>query len=127
VLLRVVRGRARAESATWGCGYAAPTARMQYTGRSFAQLYGELLPRSLRARVDVVRPEGLFPAPGRLASRSDDPVTGGVYEPVLERAADRFARLRFLQQGLLHVYVLYILVAVVAGLAWASLGGWGGQ
>ena len=33
---------------TWDCGYAAPTARMQYTARSFAELAGEHL-RAARA------------------------------------------------------------------------------
>jgi NADH:ubiquinone oxidoreductase subunit 5 (subunit L)/multisubunit Na+/H+ antiporter MnhA subunit len=49
---------------TWGCGYAAPTARMQYTGRSFAEgISGRLLPRPLRALTRGGAPAGLFPGP----------------------------------------------------------------
>jgi formate hydrogenlyase subunit 3/multisubunit Na+/H+ antiporter MnhD subunit len=126
-LFRIARSRTQSEDATWGCGYAAPTARMQYTGSSFAQLVGEIVPRPLGPRVEVVRPSGLFPDRSALASRPDDPVTRSIYEPAFDVAADRFARLRFLQQGALHLYIVYILVAVVAGLVWASLGGGGGE
>ena len=28
---------------TWGCGYAVPTSRMQYTGKSFSKSLGKLL------------------------------------------------------------------------------------
>lgn len=125
-LLWLVHVRGQTRAATWGCGYAAPTARMQYTGRAFAQLSNDLLPKPLRARIELRRPTGLFPAPGELRTATDDPVTRGAYEPALARAADGFARLRWLQQGVLPVYLLYILVAVVLGLAWSSFEGWNG-
>lgn len=122
--LRVASRRRWRDDATWGCGYAAPTARMQYTGRSFAQLLDGLMPGFLRARLTIVRPQGLFPAPGSLTSEIADPVTRGVYEPAIKRIGDRFATIRYLQQGALHLYLLYVLIAVVVGLAWASFDGW---
>ena len=110
---------------TWGCGYAAPSARMQYTGGAFAQFLSRLLPASLAARLVIERrPTGLFPRPGEFATECKDPVTRSAYEPFFSRWADRFTRLRWLQQGLLHVYLLYILVVVVAALAWMSLRAW---
>jgi hypothetical protein len=96
---------------------------MQYTGRAFAQLSAELVPAFLRARIALTRPNGLFPREGRLESDATDPVTRSVYEPAIAQTADRFVRLRWLQQGIAHVYILYILVAVVVGLAWAALYG----
>jgi hydrogenase-4 component B len=122
----LVRGR-RAADDTWGCGYAAPTARMQYTARSFAEIMAEhLLPPMLRTRVTVKVPRGIFAEPGRISSDSTDPVTRSVYEPFLGTWARRFARLRWLQQGSLHVYLLYILAAVTCTLAWTSLRRWRG-
>lgn len=106
---------------TWGCGYAAPSPRMQYTGRSFSQLLVEgLLPQVLRARTIARLPTGIFPH--RSSSRAEiiDPFTRGVYERFIDWCGDRFARLRWLQQGILQLYLLYIVVAVVLGLAWAS-------
>ncbi|HEX7599194.1 MAG TPA: hypothetical protein VF518_13340, partial [Polyangia bacterium] len=110
---------------TWGCGYAAPTARMQYTARSFSEFASyRLLPQSLRARITRTLPTSPFPSNGSFSSRCTDPLTHGVYEPFLERWAQRFTRLRWIQQGALHVYFLYIFVVAVAGLAWISWSSW---
>jgi hypothetical protein len=128
VLAVLLRGR-RAADDTWGCGYVAPTARMQYTGRSFTEIMGEyLLPPVFRARVAVKAPRGIFAEPTRISSDSTDPVTRSIYEPFLATWAKRFARLRWVQQGSLHVYIVYILAAVTSALAWTSLRRlWGGQ
>jgi formate hydrogenlyase subunit 3/multisubunit Na+/H+ antiporter MnhD subunit len=121
VLLLLLRGR-RAADDTWGCGYVAPTARMQYTGRSFAEIVAEhLLPPKFRVRVTVAAPRALFAEPTRISSDSTDPLTRSVYEPLLDTWAKRFARLRWLQQGSLHIYIVYILAAVTVALAWTSL------
>jgi formate hydrogenlyase subunit 3/multisubunit Na+/H+ antiporter MnhD subunit len=124
VLLVLVRGRSAGDE-TWGCGYAAPTARMQYTGRSFAEIMAEhLLPPPLRGRVTLRAPRTIFAEPTQISSDSQDPLTRSFYEPFLVRWARRFARLRWLQQGSLHIYLLYILAAVTFGLTWTSLRRW---
>jgi hydrogenase-4 component B len=107
---------------TWGCGYAAPTARMQYTGTSFSHMVADgLLPRSLRARVARILPQRIFPGESRLSSEMVDPFTRSIYEPFVQRWGDRFARLRWMQQGSLHLYLLYVLVVTVVWLAWVSV------
>jgi NADH:ubiquinone oxidoreductase subunit 5 (subunit L)/multisubunit Na+/H+ antiporter MnhA subunit len=117
----LVRSRRSADE-TWGCGYAAPTPRMQYTARSFADFVaGRLLPRPLQARIRQRPPAALFPVGSAFASEATDPWTRALYEPFLSRWANRFARLRWLQQGQLHAYLLYILAVVVVSLAWISL------
>jgi formate hydrogenlyase subunit 3/multisubunit Na+/H+ antiporter MnhD subunit len=128
LLAVLLRGR-RAADDTWGCGYVAPTARMQYTGRSFAEIMAEhLLPPMFRARVAVKAPRGIFAEPTRISSDSTDPVTRSVSEPFLGTWAKRFARLRWVQQGSLHIYLVYILAAVTSALAWTSLRRlWGSQ
>ncbi|MFL5275411.1 MAG: proton-conducting transporter membrane subunit [Myxococcales bacterium] len=120
-----LRVRASASRPTWDCGYAAPTARMQYTASSFAQIAtGELLPGALTPRTIDERPRGLFPHGGAFRTEVADPLTRSWYEPFFTRWADRFTGLRWLQQGVLHAYLLYILAVVVAALGWASLRGW---
>jgi NADH:ubiquinone oxidoreductase subunit 5 (subunit L)/multisubunit Na+/H+ antiporter MnhA subunit len=128
VLLFLLRSR-RATDDTWGCGYIAPTSRMQYTARSFAEILAEhLLPPPLRTRVATKAPRAIFAEPTRISSDATDPVTRSVYEPFFGTWASRFARLRWLQQGSLHVYLVYILAAVTSALAWTSLRRlWGGQ
>ncbi|MFI4982947.1 MAG: proton-conducting transporter membrane subunit, partial [Nevskiales bacterium] len=104
----------RSDGATWGCGYVRPTPRIQYTGRSFAEMMAEfLIPRFLRPRTHRRAPQGLFPAPGEFHAASPDPVTQKVYEPFFRHWAERFSRLRILQQGNVHVYLVYILLVVV--------------
>ncbi|HEX9640375.1 MAG TPA: proton-conducting transporter membrane subunit [Candidatus Krumholzibacteria bacterium] len=110
---------------TWGCGYAAPTPRMQYSARGFSEfLTARALPRWLRGQMRVRPPEGTFPSGATFASDMGDPLTRGIYEPLLVRAGHLFARLRFLQQGNLHVYLIYVLAAVVGGLTWVAVRNW---
>jgi NADH:ubiquinone oxidoreductase subunit 5 (subunit L)/multisubunit Na+/H+ antiporter MnhA subunit len=110
------------EAPTWDCGYSLGSSRIQYTAQSFSQIVAHrLLPRRLRPRTVRVVPEDLLPPNGRFAADPRDPVTRGVYEPLLERTGQRFANLRWLQQGHLHLYLVYILVIVVLALAWTSL------
>jgi hypothetical protein len=40
---RFSRKRPASTGITWGCGYPVPTARMQYTGKSFSKSLGKLL------------------------------------------------------------------------------------
>jgi hydrogenase-4 component B len=112
------------QDATWGCGYAAPTARMQYTSGSFSEAMLQLLPRPLRARIVVRRDATVFPQPGELSCDRDDPFTRSAYEPLLDRFGRRFAQLRWVQQGITHLYVLYILVTVVSVLAAVTIYDW---
>jgi len=119
--------RRAAADETWGCGYAAPGPRMQYTGRGFAETVADrLLPRRLRPRRDEVAPAGLFPERASLSTDSTDPLTRGFYEPFLIFWGERFVRLRRFKQGSLHVYLLYILAAAVLGLGWAGVRDWWG-
>jgi hydrogenase-4 component B len=124
-LLVFARARRAARAETWGCGYAAPTPRMQYTGRAFAELVtARALPRWLRPRALVHAPEGVFPRAADLATDTTDPLTRSVYEPLLVRSGDRFARLRFLQQGNVHVYIVYIVTTVIVALGWVVAREW---
>ncbi|HEV3384341.1 MAG TPA: proton-conducting transporter membrane subunit [Gemmata sp.] len=110
---------------TWGCGYAKPTARMQYTGRSFTEMITErLLPRFLRPRTARRAPQGLFPTHSAFTSETNDPVNETIYGPFFLRWAEWFSRLRFLQKGQVHIYLLYIALTVVLALSWASVRRW---
>lgn len=125
LLAALARRSTRVAGATWGCGYAQPTARMQYTGQSFAELSSKrLLPRFLRPRNTLRAPTGIFPAASEFASRSADPMCEKVYEPLFARWARRCAQLRILQQGQVNIYLTYVVLAVVLAFAWISLRSW---
>ncbi len=119
------RVRAAATDDTWGCGYLSPSDRMQYTGRSFSELLAErLLPRPLRAELEVSKPDGLFPRSAAWSGEDVDPLTRDAYEPFLTSWGDRFRRLRWLQQGNVHAYLAYIVGITVLALSWAAAREW---
>jgi formate hydrogenlyase subunit 3/multisubunit Na+/H+ antiporter MnhD subunit len=121
-LFGLLRKTSRAMGPTWGCGYAMPGPRMQYTGRSFAELMSEhLVPRLLRPRTSRRVPRGAFPARGDFDSECADPISEKLYEPFFRRCAERFSQLRILQQGKVNVYLIYMVVTVVLALAWVSI------
>ncbi len=125
LLAVLVRASTSVAGATWGCGYVRPTARMQYTGQSFAEMSSKrLLPRFLRPRNTLQSPAGLFPAGSDFASHSPDPLSEKGYEPLFARWAQRCAQLRILQQGQVNIYLTYIVLAVVLAFAWVSLRSW---
>lgn len=128
LMWRLSRGRARGETETWGCGYVAPTSRMQYGALSFAELASEqVLPRWLQPSVQTgtrEKREDLFPSPTRLEATTPDPITYRVYEPLLWWWAGRLSSFWWIQRGAVYWYLLYVLGAVMAGMGWLFVRGW---
>lgn len=115
---RLLARRSVTETVTWGCGYLYPTPRMQYTASSFAGPTTAFFRLVLGTRARVETPEGLFPKTGRFESHTPDVVRERLYEPLFGAIEARLARLRWLQHGSVHVYVLYIALTLVALLLW---------
>jgi hypothetical protein len=112
------RGREERDSVTWDCGYAKPTTRMQYTGSSFAQPLVLFFSGLTGSRKTGGEPRGLFPAETSFETASPDIVSDGLFAPLF-RTIDRFlAPVRLLQQGRIHLYVLYIALTLIALLVW---------
>lgn len=104
--------------ATWGCGYGAPTARMQYTGSSFADPLLRLSASILRPHVRDLPPTGPFPGASARATHTGDWVHARVYLALVHHGAAALRALRPLQQGRMQLYLLYLLLAVLALLGW---------
>ena len=100
---------------TWDCGYAAPSARMQYSAGSFAAGWAFALP-GLRARLRRIRT--LFPTGHSFHSQLLDPVGDLLVGAWAERLGDRLLRFRRLQPGFLSIYLLYVLLALLAVFLW---------
>jgi hydrogenase-4 component B len=120
VLLRraLLARRTVTTAVTWDCGYAAPTARMQYTASSFARPLVELFPFVLRGSRHGEPVTDLFPANTTLATRTPDPLHHGVYAPAFAGLARLAARRKPLQGGQTQLYVLYIAVTLLVLLVW---------
>jgi hydrogenase-4 component B len=115
------RTRGGTRRTTWDCGYAAGGPRIQYTASSFAgTLVGlfrwAILPDEHRPRV-----EGPFPASGeRFETHAPDPVLDRLLVPGLLRGRTFLGLARVIQAGRIQTYLLYIVVTLVALLAWSS-------
>ena len=114
----LLKGKSVSRGPTWDCGYAAPTTRMQYSPSSFVQPLVDLFAPFTGARSGGDAVEGIFPRPGSLRSSAPDRVWKGLYGPFFEQASAVIHRLRFLQQGRVQVYILYIAIALLALLLW---------
>lgn len=113
------RGERRAVAiGTWDCGYAAPAARMQYTASSFAEMIIRLLGGALRPDVHPPHLEGPFPGTASFHSHLPDTVLDRAVVPGFSLAGRAFARLRVIQGGSTHLYLLYILATLLALLLW---------
>lgn len=117
-LQQQIRRWGEAASVTWGCGYSAPTTRMQYTSSSFAEMLVGLFAWALRPRTHRTPITELFPARAQFHSEVPDTVLDEAVLPMFRGLARVFALTRMLQQGSVQVYLLYILAALVGLLLW---------
>jgi hydrogenase-4 component B len=117
-----------ARGPTWGCGYAAPTPRIQYTSSSFAQmlvgLFGwALRPRQVLPGLKTRSPQGdlpLFPAPTSFHSHVPDPVLDEAVLPAFRAGAWLSSWFRVFQRGSIQTYLLYIFLFLIALLLWRA-------
>lgn len=117
-LLRL-RTSPRSVASTWGCGYLAPTPRMQYTGTSFSELVVSLLGTIVgpdRRRPVLV--DTIPPAAARFDYTVTETVLDRILTPVFLVVGMAFAYLRRVQHGQLHIYVLYIFATLCVLMIW---------
>jgi hydrogenase-4 component B len=127
LLFYLRRHRPLASAATWGCGFRFPSARMAYTADACSELLiHQVLPAALHPEISGVAVRGIFPAAATLQLESPDPVLENLFQPLGSWVADRSQRLRWLQQGRLPIYLLYMFAACTLLMAWALWAGRGG-
>ena len=129
---RLLRPRPVAQSVTWGCGYAAPTARMQYSAASFASPALNLLHKgfmgttmnvlrgALEVRMSGGVPQAVFPVAVHRESSVTDRVDAFLYRGGTAWVSRRLASLRRLHRSRVQQYLLYMFIALVLLLSWAA-------
>jgi hydrogenase-4 component B len=119
-LRRFVRGGPVAEGATWGCGFAVPTPRMQYTSSSFAQMLVRLFSWALLPRIRKPKPRrlSLFPSRSGFHSEVPDAALDRAARPAFRAGAWVLLKLRVFQGGSVQVYLLYVFMALLVLLIW---------
>ncbi len=123
LLLMILRrallaGRRVETTVTWDCGYLRPTARIQYTASSFVQPFTTLFHWLLGTRRRLQQPEGFFPSKASLSTETPDLTHEELFRPGFLKVNWAIAKLRWMQQGHVQLYVLYIAVTLIVLLAW---------
>jgi len=109
----VLRKRITTISSTWGCGYAAPTAKIQYTGNSFAKTYSKLFAMFFQTTKKEKAMEGIFPSVAHLETRTYDKIEKWMIDYPNINLKYFFSRFLFIQNGRIQSYVAYGIVFVI--------------
>ena len=103
---------------TWGCGRIGQTPRMEYTATAFAEPLRRVFAELYRPTEDLsidFHPESKYFVQS-IAYRSEvHPwFERLLYDPVVSFLRRTAFRVRWLQAGSLHLYLLYMILALVA-------------
>lgn len=115
---RLLKKRIVSASVTWDCGYAAPTARMQYTASSFAQPFIHLFKPILRTDVKVQMPNSYFPKRASFYSETPDIFHLEFYVPLFKKIHENLSKFKLLQHGYIQIYILYIALTLLILFIW---------
>jgi hydrogenase-4 component B len=107
------RGKPITRSGTWGCGFTQPTVKMQYTGSSYAASILEFFKPV--APLDESHPpiQGRFPVKTHYHSHVHDIAERHMGTIIVRPVQWVFDQLRWIQHGDIHLYIGYILLAIV--------------
>ena len=117
-----LRANGRRRGITWDCGFAQPSARMQYTSGSFAGIVAGWSSWLLRPEHKFRRPRGILPLRSTRVERVLEPVLERILAPIANALMRVALTARRLQHGRLQAYILYLVVGL-AGLAALVLAG----
>ncbi|MBW1940715.1 MAG: hydrogenase [Deltaproteobacteria bacterium] len=100
-------------SGTWGCGFTQPTARMQYTGSSYAASIIDFFKPVAPLTEDHPGVHGVFPKKTHYHSHVSDIAEVHMGTIIVKPVLAIFDKLRWIQHGDIHLYIGYILLAIV--------------
>jgi hypothetical protein len=98
---------------TWGCGYVAPTARLQYTAGSFVRSYVKLNKSILLFEKKEKEVTGLFPAESHYESHAYDKFEKWLVDKPVAAVKSFLKHFLFLQNGSLQSYILYGVLFII--------------
>lgn len=100
-------------SSTWGCGYVAPSSKMQYTANSFVRSYRKLAKPLLMMNKKENELKGIFPNQIHYHTHPYDKMEV-IFIDVPIRYLKGFIRwFQFLQSGNLQFYILYGIIFII--------------
>ena len=107
------RGKEITAGPTWGCGFTRPTARMQYTGTSYARSVVDFFRPFVLIRETEVRLLKIFPKRTAYTSRVDDIAEAAMNYGLAFPLLAMLRKLRWIQHGNVQLYIGYIIVAIL--------------
>jgi NADH:ubiquinone oxidoreductase subunit 5 (subunit L)/multisubunit Na+/H+ antiporter MnhA subunit len=112
----MLRGRTQIVGPTWGCGYTAPTDRIQYTGKSFSKSLGKMFNFIVieRKQYEELKAGEIFPAPKKYTSHYHDFFEFRFIHVITNRLIYGANYFRFIQNGRVQSYVLYGILFIMA-------------
>jgi len=102
---------------TWGCGYIAPTSKIQYTAGSFVRTYSKLFAPFLLIGKHEEEIQGIFPTEATYHTHPYDKVEKWLIDSPLKINKSFMGRFVFLHNGKLQFYILYGVLFITAVLS----------
>ncbi|MBK9735814.1 MAG: hydrogenase [Saprospiraceae bacterium] len=106
---------------TWGCGYIAPTIKMQYTASSFIRAYRKLAEPILSIHKKKKEISGIFPTGGRQETHPYDQAEELMIDYPIGQFKHFLNKFAFLQNGNPKFYILYGVTFILLVLAFPSI------
>ncbi|MEP7111108.1 MAG: proton-conducting transporter membrane subunit [Ferruginibacter sp.] len=115
---RMTINKPRTINTTWGCGYIAPTGKMQYTASSFVRAYRKLAEPLFSIQKKKRELTEVFPKTGSQETHPYDKAEEWLIDYPLHLLKTFFNRFTFLQNGNLQFYILYgvVFITLVLGI-----------
>ena len=112
---RVSRKRAVSIELTWGCGYVASNARMQYSGKSFSKSLGKLLNFIIleKKKYKEIPTNEIFPQERRHSSHYNDFFVTKIFNGIVDKLLYSLNYFQFIQNGKIQMYILYGIFFIV--------------
>ena len=109
----VVRKRTSTVSSTWGCGYTAPTSKIQYTGSSFSRAYSKLFGMIFQINKKEKEVQGIFPTDAKLETSTYDKIEKWLIDYPIVNVKLFLSRFQFIQNGRIQSYVAYGIIFII--------------
>ena len=119
VRANISKKRSPAMLSTWGCGYAAPNSRMQFTGKSFTKTFAKLFSffTSEKKKYKEIDANTIFPSTRSYQSRYSEFFETRIIDKLNNRLIGFLNYFTFIQSGQTQSYVLYGLLFIITLIA----------
>jgi hydrogenase-4 component B len=110
---------------TWGCGYAAPSPRQQYTATSYAYNYNHLAKPLLQTEkiMKDIQEDDIFPTARDFKTSSDDIFRKLLIDKPVDWISGLLKKIAVMQTGSIQHYILYafVFMLLVLLLTWLNI------